>query len=76
MVCITSEGLGAYNLTIQEVLPDHNGVHTCGFFKGQECKASRTPCSITHDRAGVDLSELGEIISERVWNRGVELSRM
>ena len=53
------------DFAIEVVLLYHHGVHAVWVHIGKECEAARLASrSITHDSAGVDLTELPEVGAE------------
>lgn len=57
--------LDAYELAIERVLLDHDGVDDFRVFEGEEAEAARAPSgTISHDGAFEDLAELREVVFE------------
>jgi len=59
-----SSGQHTDGLPIQEMLPDHDRVDGGWIFKREECKPARLAIGVPDDRAGIDFSELGKVISQ------------
>jgi hypothetical protein len=56
----------AYNLPVEEVLADHDGVDACGVLECQKGEAARAARRIPHDGARVDLAKLRKVRAETV----------
>ena len=65
------EGL-PHDLSIQEMLPDHDRIHRRRVVECEECEAPRAAGGVAHDGACVDLAKLGEVLSQRVYGHKVK----
>jgi hypothetical protein len=58
--------VSTYNLAVQIVLLDHDGVDSLGVFEGEEAKSTRAAGStVTHHGAFQHLTEFFKVVLER-----------
>lgn len=57
---------GAYYLSVEEMLADHDGIDRRRIFKSQEGEATRPTTGIAHDRTRFDLAKLGKVVPQSV----------
>jgi hypothetical protein len=56
-----------YDLAVEDVLADHDGVHARGLFEREEREATRAAGRVAHDRACVNLAELLKVRAQAVY---------
>jgi hypothetical protein len=70
MIRGTSED--TYNLAIEIMLLDHDRVYALGVPEGEKAKSTGAASrSIAHDGALADLSELREVVFQRIWSKSI-----
>lgn len=64
---ITAQGgNGTYDLAVEEVLANHDGVDRRGVLEREERETARAARGVAHDRARLDLAKLCKVLSQRL----------